>query len=187
MTSIVNISRELQKLGSSNPSGAWSMIKSKEPALSLLALVDDEGKEYINREGLVYLRSVYQRLFEEAPSLAQLDQTGIVVAGRGFQSADELRGYLTAILKKYTPGQSLTGFDKEFLADLLCRNSKIKEEVARYGCVVDLMVDIKVGHKSPAFHILYSNGKKQNISMINYLNPNKVKLVNIWDTNWHVA
>jgi hypothetical protein len=182
MNTIINsVYRELQKLGSTNPTGAWSMLKSKEPALGLLTLVDDEGTEYIRREGLGYLRSVYQRIFEESPSL---EQAPIVVADRGFQSEEELRGYLVNILKKYNPGQSLSGFDKEFLTDLLCRNAKIKEEVVKYGCVTRLMVDIKLGHKNPAFHILYSNGKKQNISVANYLNPNKIKLVNIWDANW---
>ena len=87
------------------------------------------------------------------------------------------------MLKEYRAGNSLNQQDKDFLEDLLSRNSNIKKEVEKYGKVADLIVDIKEGYSGKSFHIMYSNGRKQHISMKNYTDPGTEVLVDLWSKN----
>jgi hypothetical protein len=189
---IVKVTTALKNLGATVPTGVWADIKSKENFFVDISFKDDEsGEEYISKSALGVLRSVYQKLYEEPnyPTTENLSKQSVqlttqykyVIEGKGFNDSEELRIYLSQILKSYKEGQSLTQQDKAFLGDLLSRSSIIKDEVNKYGKVVDLIVAIKPGHKSKTFHIVYSNGRKQSISMKNYVDPGKEILVNIWD------
>jgi hypothetical protein len=188
VNNIVKVTTALRNLGATVPTGVWADIKSKENFFVDISFKDDEsGEEYISKSALGVLRSVYQRLYEE-PSVFSITKTNTeifpqfkyVIEGRGFNDSEELKLYLSQMLRSYREGQSLTQQDKAFLGDLLSRSPIIKDEVSKYGKVVDLIVAIKPGHKSKTFHIVYSNSRKQSISMKNYVEPSKEVLVNIW-------
>ena len=180
--SIVKVDTALHNLGATVPSGVWADIKNKENFFVDISFKDDEtGVEYIQKSALGVLRSVYQRLYKET-TLSQ-PQYKYVIASKGFNSNDELKTYLSGMLNYYKAGNSLSQQDRIFLGDLLSRSSVIKKEVEKYGCVIDLMVDIKEGYSGKSFHIVYLNGRKQHISMKNYLNPGTEVLVDLWGKN----
>lgn len=174
MNTITSVYKELERLGATIPSGVWSDLKSKDPALTLLTFQDkDTGVEYLPQTCISYLRSVYERLYA-------VKEYKYVIDNKGFNSSNEIKGYLSQMLKEYRAGNSLNSQDAAFLGDLLSRNSNIKKEVEKYGKVVDLIVDIKEGNSGKSFHILYSNGRKQHISMKNYIDPCTEVLVDLW-------
>lgn len=188
VNNIVKVTTALKNMGATVPTGAWAGIKNKENFFVDICFKDDEnGEEYINKSALGLLKSVYQRLYEEPnyPTTENLAANKVtsnykyVIEGKGFNDSEELKNYLSQMLRSYKEDQSLTQQDKAFLGNLLSRSSIIKNEVNKYGKVVDLMVAIKPGHKSKTFHIVYSNGRKQSISMKNYVDPGKEILVNI--------
>lgn len=157
MNNITSVYKELRNLGATVPTGIWTDMKSKEVFFNDIVFKDNEtGVEYIQQSAVGLLKSVYQRLYEETSTVVQPEYK-YVIAGKGFNNSDELKHYLSGMLKHYKPDQSLAQPDRAFLADLLSRSSKIKQEVVKYGCVVDLMVAIKPGHSGKTFHIVYLN------------------------------
>ena len=176
MNHIINVVDYLQELGNSCPTGAWAELKTKEPAFSLLTFKDQSGKEYIPQNSISYLKSVYEKLYSQQTNYLY------VIDSKGFNTSDELRGYLTAILRKYKAGQSLQGADRSFFADLLSRSPLIVKDILKYGLVVDLKVNTKPNFTGNYFEVNYANGRQQVISITNYINPKPAKLVNIWQT-----
>jgi len=190
---IVRVDTVLRNLGATIPSAVWNNIRNKDGEIFNYVVMKDKetGVEYIQESALGLLKSMYQRLYEEPnyPTTENLTKQKVqlitqykyVIEGKGFNDSEELRLYLSQMLRSYKENQSLTQQDKAFLGDLLSRSLIVKDEVNKYGKVVDLMVAIKPGHKSKTFHIIYSNGRKQSISMKNYVDPGKEVLVNIWE------
>lgn len=177
MNSITSVYKELERLGATIPSGVWNDLKSKDPALTLLTFQDkDTGVEYLPQTFISYLRSVYERLYVGNT----VKEYKYVINNKGFNSSDEIKGYLSKMLREYKAGNSLNQQDKAFLGDLLSRNSNIKREVEKFGKVVDLIVAIKEGYSGKSFHIVYSNGRNQHISIKNYIDPSTEVLLNIW-------
>lgn len=180
---IVKVNTALRNLGATVPTGVWSSIK-EDGILSHLVMQDNEtGEEYIYATSLPLLRSVYQRLYEESAWEAKIKDIKLtykyVIYGLGFNNSNELKEYLSQMLRKYKAEQPLTQQDKSFLTDLLSRSPIIKKEVEKYSKIVDLIVAVKPGYSSKSFHIVYANGKKQHISIKNYIDPGTEKLVNI--------
>ena len=188
MANITSVLKELRNLGETVPTGVWSDIKSKEVYFNDLVYKDNEtGTEYIQQSAVGLLRSVYQRLYQETqvePTLKfTTPQYKYVIEGKGFNFPDEIYNYLSGMLKAYAKGTSLNSVDRAFLSYLLCRSPLIQKDVAKHGIVVDLMVDIKEGNKGKTFHIIYLNGRKQHISIKNYIDPSTEVLVDLWGKN----
>lgn len=187
MSKITSVYKELKNLGVTVPSAIWLEIKSKEAYINELVHTDDDtGIDYINKTSVSLLRSIYQRLYEE-PNLPVSSTPQVilptykyVIDNKGFNSSEEIKGYLSQMLRKYIAVSSLNQQDKAFLGELLSRNFNIKKEVEKYGKVVDLIVAIKEGYSGKSFHIVYSNGRKQHISIKNYIDPGTEVLLNIW-------
>jgi hypothetical protein len=192
---IVRVDTVLRNLGASVPSGVWNDIRRQKEGdfFKHLVMTDKDGVDYINESTVSLLKSVYQRLYEEpnyptTENLAKLKvelppQYKYVIEGKGFNTSKEIYNHLSGMLKAYTKGTSLNTVDRAFLSYLLCRSPLIQKDVANYGVVVDLMVDIKEGNKSKTFHIIYLNGRKQHISMKNYTDPGTEVLVDLWGKN----
>ena len=180
MNTITSVYKELERLGATIPSGVWNDLKTKNPALSLLTVQDkDTGVEYLPQNCISYLRSIYEKLYAGNT----IKEYKYIIDNKGFNSSEEIKGYLSQMLKEYRAGNSLNQQDKAFLEDLLSRNFNIKKEVEKYGKVADLIVDIKEGYSGKSFHIIYSNGRKQHISMKNYTDPGTEVLVDLWGKN----
>lgn len=177
MNHIINVVDYLQGLGNSCPTGTWAELKTKEPAFSLLTFRDQSGKEYIPENSISYLKSVYEKLYSQQPTYLY------VIDGKGFNSSNELKGYLTSMLRKYKAGQSLEGSDRSFFADLLSRSPLIVNDITKQGYVVDLKVNTKPKFTGNYFEVTYASGRQQVISIINYTQPKADKLINIWQVN----
>ena len=129
MNSITSVYKELERLGATIPSGVWNDLKSKDPALTLLTFQDkDTGVEYLPQTFISYLRSVYERLYVGNT----VKEYKYVINNKGFNSSDEIKGYLSKMLREYKAGNSLNQQDKAFLEDLLSRNSNIKKSLVKW-------------------------------------------------------
>ena len=174
MNRIINVVEYLEELGNTCPTGAWAELKTKEPAFSLLTFKDQSGKEYIPQNSISYLKSVYEKLYSQPSNYLY------VINGKGFNSSNELKGYLTSILRSYKAGQSLQEADRSFFADLLSRSPMIVKDITKYGLVIDLKVNTKPSFTGNYFEVTYANGRQQVISITNYINPKPTKLIDIW-------
>lgn len=187
LNTIVKVNSALKDLGANIPSGVWAAMKNDDIFNYVIMKDDETGVDYIRKTDLAILKYAYQKLYDqpslESPSDNKVEEVKpsykYVINGLGFNSSDELKDYLSQMLRRYKAEQSLIPQDKSFLADLLSRSPVIKKEVERYGKVVDLIVAVKPGYSGKSFHIVYANGRRQHISMKNYIDPGTEKLVSI--------
>jgi hypothetical protein len=173
MNNIINVVNYLSTLGDTNPHKTWDNLKSNETAFSLASLRDEYGNEYLTSNYVEYLKSRYQKLVTSNPNAY------CVINGVEFSSENELEGYLKGMLKSLPIGSSLTDENRKFFADLLSKSSLILSDSKKYGVVIDVKVNTKVGFSGRFFEVVYANGRAQTISITKYLNPSKHKLVDI--------